>query len=170
MLCKRTSPVLMAINSKYLFVVSIDADSNKEALFNDIYDTEHIPNLLKVPGVRGVTRMAGQPFTMSTRPAGPVARAAALRHDALQTELACVLEYDRAVVPVQFAGRGRRPYELRQFQLAELDRLAPHIPPVELQEVERKEKSSLRRCRSISKTGVPVSSKQTASPSMRNDL
>ena len=55
----------MAINSKYLFVVSIDADSNKEALFNDIYDTEHIPNLLKVPGVRGVTRMAREPFTMS---------------------------------------------------------------------------------------------------------
>jgi len=54
-----------------------------------------------------------------------------------------VLEYDRAVVPVQFAGRGRRPYELRQFQLADLDRLAPHIPPVELQEVERKENSSL---------------------------
>ena len=37
----------MAINSKYLFVVSMDVDSNKEALFNEIYDTEHIPNLLK---------------------------------------------------------------------------------------------------------------------------
>jgi len=56
----------MAINSKYLFVVSMDVDSNKEALFNEIYDTEHIPNLLKVPGVRGVTRMAGQSFTKST--------------------------------------------------------------------------------------------------------
>ena len=42
------------------------------------------------------------------------------------------------------AGRGRRHYELRQFQLADLDRPAPHIPPVELQEVERvKENSSL---------------------------
>ena len=39
----------MAINSKYLFVVSMDVDSNKEALFNEIYDTEHIPNLLRYP-------------------------------------------------------------------------------------------------------------------------
>jgi hypothetical protein len=46
----------MTINSDYLFVVSMDVDDDKEALFNEIYDTEHIPNLLKVPGVRGVTR------------------------------------------------------------------------------------------------------------------
>ena len=39
----------------------MDVDADKEALFNEIYDTEHIPNLLKVPGVRGVTRMAGEP-------------------------------------------------------------------------------------------------------------
>jgi hypothetical protein len=43
----------------------MDVDDHKEALFNEIYDTEHIPNLLRVPGVRGVTRMAGEPFTMS---------------------------------------------------------------------------------------------------------
>jgi hypothetical protein len=55
----------MAINSKYLFVVSMDVDADKEGLFNEIYDTEHIPNLLMVPGVRGVTRMAGEPFAMS---------------------------------------------------------------------------------------------------------
>jgi hypothetical protein len=40
-------------------------DADKEALFNELYDDEHIPTLLKVPGVRGVTRMAGEPFTMS---------------------------------------------------------------------------------------------------------
>jgi hypothetical protein len=55
----------MPVNSKYLFVVSMDVDADKAALFNEIYDTEHIPNLLKVPSVRGVTRMAGEPFTMS---------------------------------------------------------------------------------------------------------
>ena len=55
----------MSINSNYLFVVNMDVDADKEALFNEIYDTEHIPNLLKVPGVRGVTRMAGEPFAMS---------------------------------------------------------------------------------------------------------
>ena len=55
----------MPISSKYLFVVSMDVDADKEMLFNEIYDTEHIPNLLKVPGVRAVTRMAGEPFAVS---------------------------------------------------------------------------------------------------------
>ena len=41
----------MTINSKYIFVVSMDVDPDKEALFNEVYDTEHIPNLLQVPGV-----------------------------------------------------------------------------------------------------------------------
>ena len=55
----------MPISSKYLFVVNMDVDADKEALFNEVYDTEHIPNLLKVPGVRAVTRMAGEAFAMS---------------------------------------------------------------------------------------------------------
>src|ERR1700730_8495823 len=55
----------MPISSKYLFVVSMDVDSDKEALFNEVYDTEHIPNLLKVPGVQAVTRMAGEHFAVS---------------------------------------------------------------------------------------------------------
>ena len=55
----------MPIRSKYLFVVSMDVDPDKEALFNDVYDTEHVPNLLKVPGVHGVTRMAGESFAFS---------------------------------------------------------------------------------------------------------
>ena len=55
----------MPISAKYLFVVSMDVDPGKEALFNEVYDTEHIPNLLKVPGVRAVTRMAGEQFAVS---------------------------------------------------------------------------------------------------------
>ncbi len=55
----------MPISSKYLFVVSMDVEPDKEALFNEVYDTEHVPNILKVPGVRAATRMAGEPFTMS---------------------------------------------------------------------------------------------------------
>src|SRR5258708_27862907 len=57
--------MLMPISSKYLFVVNMDVDADKEAIFNEVYDTEHIPNLLKVPGVRAVTRMAGEHFAMS---------------------------------------------------------------------------------------------------------
>ncbi len=36
----------MPINSKYVFVASMDVDLDKEDLFNEVYDTEHIPNLV----------------------------------------------------------------------------------------------------------------------------
>jgi hypothetical protein len=55
----------MPIKSKYIFVASMDVDSEKEDLFNEIYDTEHVPNLLKVPGVHSATRMKGEPFALS---------------------------------------------------------------------------------------------------------
>jgi hypothetical protein len=55
----------MPIKSKYLFVASMDVDPDKEALFNEVYDTEHVPNLLKVPGVHAVARMVGEPFAIS---------------------------------------------------------------------------------------------------------
>ena len=47
----------MPIATRYLFIVSMDVAPEKEALFNEIYDGDHIPNLLKVPGVRAVTRL-----------------------------------------------------------------------------------------------------------------
>jgi hypothetical protein len=37
--------------SRYQFFVSMDVQSDKEALFNEVYDSEHVPELLKVPGV-----------------------------------------------------------------------------------------------------------------------
>ena len=46
---------------KYLFVASMDVDPDKEDLFNEVYDTEHIPNLLKVPGVHAVTASRANP-------------------------------------------------------------------------------------------------------------
>jgi hypothetical protein len=55
----------MAIKSKYLFVASMDVDADKEALFNEVYDTEHVPNLLQVPGVHAVARLAGEPFALN---------------------------------------------------------------------------------------------------------
>ena len=51
----------MPIASKYLFVVSMDVTKEKEALFNEVYDTEHVPLLQKVPGgERKVLDGAGQ--------------------------------------------------------------------------------------------------------------
>jgi hypothetical protein len=55
----------MTISAKYIFVVSMDVDADKEALFNEVYDTEHIPNLLRVPGVHAATRIKGEAFELS---------------------------------------------------------------------------------------------------------
>ena len=55
----------MPIKTRYLFIASMDVDADKEALFNEVYDREHVPNLLKVPGVVAVTRMHGEPFAVS---------------------------------------------------------------------------------------------------------
>ena len=54
----------MPIKSKYLFIASMDVAPDKEALFNEVYDTEHVPNLLKVPGVRSVTRLKREPLVL----------------------------------------------------------------------------------------------------------
>ena len=54
----------MAKKAKYLFIASMDVDPDKEALFNEVYDKEHIPALLKVPGVLSVRRGVQEPLTM----------------------------------------------------------------------------------------------------------
>ena len=51
--------------TRYLFTASMDVDAGKEGLFNEVYDTEHIPELLKVPGVLAVTRTILAPLKMS---------------------------------------------------------------------------------------------------------
>jgi hypothetical protein len=55
----------MAVTSKYVFVVSMDVDPDKEALFNEVYDTEHVPALRTVPGVHSAARFKGEPFAMA---------------------------------------------------------------------------------------------------------
>ena len=50
--------------AKYLFIASMDVEPEKEALFNEVYDTEHVPMLLKVPGVLSVRRAVSVPLTM----------------------------------------------------------------------------------------------------------
>ena len=51
----------MPIAKKYLFIVSMDVQKDKEALFNEVYDSEHIPLLGKVPGVGAITRLKTEP-------------------------------------------------------------------------------------------------------------
>lgn len=52
----------MPIATRYVYIVSMDVEPEKEALFNDVYDTEHVPLLSKVPGVIKVTRLELQPL------------------------------------------------------------------------------------------------------------
>ncbi len=51
----------MPLATRYLFIVSMDVAREKEALFNEVYDSEHVPLLMKVPGVRAVTRLKTEP-------------------------------------------------------------------------------------------------------------
>ena len=54
----------MSIKGRYLLSASMDVEPTKEALFNEIYDGEHIPQLLTVPGVMAVARFKCEPVTI----------------------------------------------------------------------------------------------------------
>lgn len=47
----------MAITGKWIFTAAMDVDPDQEALFNEVYDEEHVPTLSRVPGVISVTRV-----------------------------------------------------------------------------------------------------------------
>lgn len=52
----------MTASSRYLLCVSMDVEPEHEALFNEVYDSEHVPYLMEVDGVRAVTRAKGESF------------------------------------------------------------------------------------------------------------
>jgi hypothetical protein len=54
----------MPIKTRYLFSAAMDVELAKEPLFNEVYDGEHVPLLLKVPGVIAVARFKRQELTM----------------------------------------------------------------------------------------------------------
>jgi hypothetical protein len=54
----------MAIQTRYLFSAAMDVQPDKEALFHEVYDTEHVPLLLRVPGVVAVARFKKQEVTL----------------------------------------------------------------------------------------------------------
>ena len=41
---------------EYIYAVSMDIDASRESLFNEVYNSEQIPNLSKVPGVLNIAR------------------------------------------------------------------------------------------------------------------
>ncbi len=59
--------------SDYIYLVQMDIPKELEADFNRIYDTQHIPNILQVTGVRSCTR-----YKLEAADAASVARYAAI--------------------------------------------------------------------------------------------
>jgi hypothetical protein len=54
----------MPITARYLFTAAMDVEPGKEALFNEVYDKEHVPLLMSVPGVISVARFKTRELTM----------------------------------------------------------------------------------------------------------
>ena len=54
----------MPIQARYLFTASMDVQPDKEAVFNEVYDTEHVPLLQNVPGVISIARLKTEELTM----------------------------------------------------------------------------------------------------------
>ena len=54
----------MPIQTRYLFSAAMDVEPTREALFNEVYDGEHVPLILKVPGVISAARFKKQELTM----------------------------------------------------------------------------------------------------------
>jgi hypothetical protein len=54
----------MPAKAKYIFIASMDVEPDKDAVFNEVYDTEHIPLILKVPGVISARRCQTVPLAM----------------------------------------------------------------------------------------------------------
>lgn len=55
----------MAGKAKYLMIASMDVDPEHDAIFNEVYDKEHVPILSKVPGVLGISRYKRRTLTMN---------------------------------------------------------------------------------------------------------
>ncbi len=54
----------MPIQTRYLFSAAMDVEPAKDALFNEVYDREHVPLIVKVPGVIAAARFRKQELTM----------------------------------------------------------------------------------------------------------
>jgi hypothetical protein len=54
----------MPIKSRYLFTAAMDVEPGNDAIFNEVYDKEHVPSLLQVPGVISVARFKRRELEM----------------------------------------------------------------------------------------------------------
>ncbi|MEO8156685.1 MAG: hypothetical protein ABI648_02735 [Betaproteobacteria bacterium] len=99
--------------TRFVFTASLDVDPAKEDLFNEVYDTEHVPFLLKVPGVLAVTRVLSEPgatMRIDGQSKALVAEAEPKYSAIYELESAAVLLSDAWAAAVD---RGRWPIEVR---------------------------------------------------------
>lgn len=54
----------MPLSSNYLLIASMDVDQEHEAVFNEVYDKEHVPYLGEVPGIVSIARFQREDLTM----------------------------------------------------------------------------------------------------------
>lgn len=54
----------MVAETKYVFIASMDVARERQEVFDRVYDEDHIPNLLKVPGVRSAVRFRRREFQL----------------------------------------------------------------------------------------------------------
>jgi len=102
----------MPAKARYIFIASMDVEPDKEALFNEVYDTEHLPNLLKVPGVISAKRYVSVPFEVSIGGERKAVSAGEPRHSAIyELESPGVLVSDAWAKAVE---TGRWPTHVRQ--------------------------------------------------------
>ena len=100
--------------ARFIFIASMDVDEDKEELFNDIYDNEHIPLILNVPGVISAKRFCSAPLTMMIGGEKKTISADGEPHHSAVYELenADVLTSDAWAAAVD---AGRWPTEVRPF-------------------------------------------------------
>jgi hypothetical protein len=54
----------VSLTSRFLFSAAMDVTPDREKLFHEVYDTEHVPLILTVPGVVSATRFETRPLVM----------------------------------------------------------------------------------------------------------
>jgi hypothetical protein len=104
----------MASKARYIFIASMDVDPEKEDLFNEIYDTEHIPLLLQVPGVLSAKRYKTEPLTVFVRGA----RQTVVQQDEPRYSAVYEIESPQVLVSDAWAkavDKGRWPVEVRPY-------------------------------------------------------
>ena len=104
----------MPLHTRYLFSAAMDVDPSRDALLHEVYEKEHIPALLEVPGVVSAARFKVRELTlMIGGERKTIVVEGEPRYNAFYE-----LESPEVLVTSAWAGaveRGRWPTEVRPF-------------------------------------------------------